>query len=200
MDSWNTAEQVELAQQMAMPQLTEMDQDELETMFRGVKGVTYKRGSDEVTDLREPLAEPDDMTIVTSPCHGYEPVKVPDDHTGAVLPGLRIRLRSVERTAFHPGVSVSGPEELQGHRGRPDGLPRETLMKGSSRKNCKFVRDTDSDVGHVTSMKGSSRKNCKSVRPGQRVVEVQTSMKGSSRKNCKPALMAREAMSSFSPQ
>jgi hypothetical protein len=26
-----------------------------------------------------PLVEPDDMTMVASPCHGFEPVKVADD-------------------------------------------------------------------------------------------------------------------------
>lgn len=81
-NSWHTAEQVELVQRMAIPQLIEMVQDDMATMFRGVKGMTYKRGSDEVPDLPEPLTEPDDMIIVTSPCHGYEPVKVPEDHSG----------------------------------------------------------------------------------------------------------------------
>jgi endogenous inhibitor of DNA gyrase (YacG/DUF329 family) len=81
-DSWNTAEQVELAQQTAMPQFMEMIQDDLEAMFRGVKGMTYKRRGDEITDQSEPLTESDDMVIVASPCHSYEPVKVPEDHTG----------------------------------------------------------------------------------------------------------------------
>jgi len=83
-DSWNTAEQVELAQQTAMPQLMGRVQDDLEAMFRGVKGMTYKRGGDEITDESEPLTESDDMVIVASPCHGYEPVKVPEDHTGSL--------------------------------------------------------------------------------------------------------------------
>lgn len=81
-DSWNTQEQVELAQQAAMPQIMGLVTDELESMFRGVKGLTYKRGNDEMPDESVPLTEPDDMVIVASPCHGYEPVKVPEDHTG----------------------------------------------------------------------------------------------------------------------
>lgn len=81
-DSWSTAQQVELAQQTAMPQFMEMIQDDLEAMFRGVKGMTYRRGGDEIIDQSEPLTESDDMVIVASPCHGYEPVKIPKDHTG----------------------------------------------------------------------------------------------------------------------
>lgn len=60
----------------------EMIQDDLEAMFRGVKGITHKRRDDEVSDQVEPLTEPDDMVIVASPRHSYEPVKVPEDHTG----------------------------------------------------------------------------------------------------------------------
>lgn len=81
-DSWSTSEQVELAQQAAMPQVMEMVQDDLEAMFRGVKGMTYTRGDDAVPDQSEPLTESDDMVIVASPCHSFEPVKVPEDHTG----------------------------------------------------------------------------------------------------------------------
>ena len=81
-DSWNTTDQVELAQQTVMPQVMEMIQDDLEAMFRGMKGMTYERGSDELTDQPEPLTELEDMVIVASPCHSYEPVKIPEDHTG----------------------------------------------------------------------------------------------------------------------
>ena len=65
-----------------MPFALGIVQDELEGMFRGMKGVEYKRGSEEPADLADPVVEPDDMTIVTSPCHDYEPVKVPEDHVG----------------------------------------------------------------------------------------------------------------------
>lgn len=83
-DSWNTAEQREFALDVAMPQVMDRVRDDLEAIFRGVKGITYKRGSDEVTEVPEPLVEPDDMTIVASPCHSYEPVKVPEDHPGVL--------------------------------------------------------------------------------------------------------------------
>lgn len=80
--SWNTVEQMELAQSMAMPQVMEMIQDDLEAVFRGMKGMTYKRGGDATFHQSEPLTEPNDMLIIASPCHSYEPVKVPVDHTG----------------------------------------------------------------------------------------------------------------------
>lgn len=82
LDSWHTTEQIEVARQIAMPQVMERVQDEMEAMFRGIKGMTYKRGRDQHTDDSEPLTELDDMSIVASPCHSYEPVKVPEDHTG----------------------------------------------------------------------------------------------------------------------
>ena len=71
-----------MAQQKAMPELMGMVQDQLDAMFRGVKGITYKRGHSEVVNESQPLVEPDDMVIVASPCHAYEPVKVPADHRG----------------------------------------------------------------------------------------------------------------------
>lgn len=83
-DSWNTPEQAELARQAAMPQLMGLVRDDLEKMFRGRKGITFKRGNDEFADESEPLIEPDDMIIVVSPCHAFEPVKIPEEHTGPV--------------------------------------------------------------------------------------------------------------------
>lgn len=77
-DAWHTPEQLELIEQAALGVVG----DELEAMFRGTKGVTYERGSGSGASDAEPLVEPDDMMIVSSPCHGYEPVKVPADHAG----------------------------------------------------------------------------------------------------------------------
>jgi hypothetical protein len=34
----------------------------------------------DTSDTPLPLTEPDDMVIVSPPCHAYELVKVPDDH------------------------------------------------------------------------------------------------------------------------
>lgn len=57
-DSWNTPEQVELFERAAMPVALEAVQEELESMFRGVKGFTYKRGRDEVAEPTEPSWSP----------------------------------------------------------------------------------------------------------------------------------------------
>lgn len=81
-DPWNTQEQVDLVEQMAMPQIMRHVNEDLDAMFRRMKGITYTRSADEYPDESVPLTEPDDMMIVASPCHGYEPVKVPEDHTG----------------------------------------------------------------------------------------------------------------------
>lgn len=83
-DSWNTRDQIEYAQQAAMPAAMNLIGDELEAAFRGAKGVRFKRGNTVASETPEPLVEPDDMTIVKSPCHDYEPVKVPEDHVGAL--------------------------------------------------------------------------------------------------------------------
>ncbi|WP_200938273.1 hypothetical protein [Aeromicrobium sp. Root472D3] len=80
LDSWYTTEQLEVAQQMAMPHVMGIVEDGLESMFRGVKGMTYERGNDILPDESEPLVEPNDMMIVASPCHSFEPVKIPADH------------------------------------------------------------------------------------------------------------------------
>lgn len=81
LDSWDTEAQIELAQQAAMPQIMGMVNDELASLFRGVKGLTYKPGTEQLPDESVPLTEPDDMVIIASPCHSYEPVKIPEDHT-----------------------------------------------------------------------------------------------------------------------
>ena len=36
----------------------------------------------DVADAPAPLVEPNDMEIVASPCHAYEPVKVPQELRG----------------------------------------------------------------------------------------------------------------------
>lgn len=78
-DSWWTQEQLDFAEQAAMPELGRAVEDEMKKMFKRSKHFTYKpgRGSD-FDDASVPLIEPDDMQIVASPCHSYEPIKVPD--------------------------------------------------------------------------------------------------------------------------
>jgi hypothetical protein len=77
-DSWWTQEQIEYTQGVAMPTALRFVQDELAAGFRRNKNITFKPGSD-IPAVPASLTEPDDMKIVTSPCHPYEPVKVPDD-------------------------------------------------------------------------------------------------------------------------
>lgn len=79
-DSWWTTEQIEYAQGVAAPQAMQVVANELAKAFKGMKNVTYKPGRIDSPDAPMPLTEQDDMVIVTSPCHAYEPVKVPDDH------------------------------------------------------------------------------------------------------------------------
>lgn len=79
-DSWFTPEQIDLIEKSVAPLALNTVQDELDATFRGMKGVEYKRGNAESFDTADPLVEPDDMTIVASPCHNYEPIKVPMDH------------------------------------------------------------------------------------------------------------------------
>jgi hypothetical protein len=53
----------------------------LDRAFRGVKGLTYKRGQLDEPDPPTALHEPNDMIILASPCHPWEPVKVPEEAT-----------------------------------------------------------------------------------------------------------------------
>lgn len=79
LDSWWTREQLDYAEGSMKPVAMQALADEFAKSFRGMKGVTYKPGRLDEADTPMPLTEPDDMVIVTSPCHAYEPVKVPDD-------------------------------------------------------------------------------------------------------------------------
>lgn len=83
-DSWSTPQQIELVERAAMSDMREIMHEEFASMFRGKKGIQYKRGRDEPLESAEPLVEPDDMTIVTSPCHPFEPIKISDDHAGTL--------------------------------------------------------------------------------------------------------------------
>ena len=80
--AWITDEQATLAEQAAMPQMISIIDDELKSVFRGVRGVSYKKGDDVAPEQPEPLTEPDDMVIVSPPCHAYEPIKLPEDVPG----------------------------------------------------------------------------------------------------------------------
>ena len=78
--SWWTKEQLDYARGVAMPEVERFAQDEIGKALRGLKSLgftttTHGGSSDEPV----PLTEPTDMEIVCSPCHAYEPIKVPLD-------------------------------------------------------------------------------------------------------------------------
>ena len=81
-DSWWTTEQLEFAQGAALPAVLTDLENEFGRAFKK-SGNRHLRiemtGHFDTPDAPSPLSEPDDMAIITSPCHGYEPVKVPED-------------------------------------------------------------------------------------------------------------------------
>jgi hypothetical protein len=85
MGSWWTQEQLEYAQGVAVPAATREIEQGLRDAFKSASTrhvrFDFKGGTD-APDVPAPLTEPDDMVIVTSPCHSYEPVKVPEDSAG----------------------------------------------------------------------------------------------------------------------
>ncbi|WP_221847973.1 MULTISPECIES: hypothetical protein [Micrococcaceae] len=81
-DAWYTPAQIELATSSALHVAHEAIHDSLESALRGRKGLTYKRSRAALEEVTDPLVEPDDMVIVASPCHDFEPIKVPEVHTG----------------------------------------------------------------------------------------------------------------------
>lgn len=84
-DSWWTQEQVAYTEGLATPAAMRYVQDELAAAFRGNKNLRFAPGTGrDLPDVPASLTEPDDMRIVASPCHGYEPVKVPDDSSGTL--------------------------------------------------------------------------------------------------------------------
>jgi len=83
--SWWTPEQLDYAQGAAMPQVAAYVEDELDAAFKGMNSKFLrfeKTGHIDTPAGPDPLVEPSDMVVVASPCHAYEPIKVPEDHTG----------------------------------------------------------------------------------------------------------------------
>jgi hypothetical protein len=86
-DSWWTAAQlvaIEAAQEMMLAHELGDAFKQLERDTRRNKFVQFEAGKIREPEPPEPITEPDDMAVVTSPCHSWEPVKVPDDHTGTL--------------------------------------------------------------------------------------------------------------------
>ncbi|MET3963099.1 hypothetical protein ABIE44_003033 [Marmoricola sp. OAE513] len=85
-DSWWTQAQLDLIQAEVSGHVGSQLNDMFDDAFRGLRGgglvrVETSGGFDDV-ETPEPLDEPDDMSIVASPCHGWEPVKVPENASG----------------------------------------------------------------------------------------------------------------------
>lgn len=86
-DSWWTQSQLDLAEAAAVAAATqELDEDfgaMIKDLNRGTSMVTFSlSGHIDPPDEPMPLTEPDDMEIIASPCHSYEPVKVPVELAG----------------------------------------------------------------------------------------------------------------------
>lgn len=78
---WMTQEQQEYARNLAISVLMQELGNELGDAFNGLNSQylrVEKTGSLDTPDVPMPLSEPDDMAIIVSPCHSYEPVKVLD--------------------------------------------------------------------------------------------------------------------------
>lgn len=84
-DTWWTPAQVEYVQGSAGPALDQSVQDLVDDTFKGSKGISFEQDRNFSLEIPtpEPLAEPDDMLIVESPCHSNEPVKVPESATAS---------------------------------------------------------------------------------------------------------------------
>lgn len=80
-EKWFTQAQVTYIHEASAPEILQLAHGELTAALRKAssKHFRFKPGNGpRIPEPPEPLMEPDDMTIVTSPCHGWEPVKVPD--------------------------------------------------------------------------------------------------------------------------
>lgn len=85
LDSWWTQEQIDYTRGVIAPAAARLVEDELKSTFKETRSKYVKvsvKGSVESPEVPAPLTELDDMVIATSPCHSYEPVKVPEDISG----------------------------------------------------------------------------------------------------------------------
>jgi hypothetical protein len=84
-ESWWTQEQINYAEGLAAPAVAREMQHELEQAFKRVKNDYFSiklTGGFDGPNQPLALTEADDMVVVASPCHAYEPVKVPESHRG----------------------------------------------------------------------------------------------------------------------
>lgn len=85
-ESWWTPAQLEYMDGASAPAVDRFIQDSIEDLFKGMKGVSFKRNGSFSRDVPTPqaLTEPDDMVIAEPPCHPNEPVKVPEESVAKV--------------------------------------------------------------------------------------------------------------------
>jgi hypothetical protein len=83
-DAWLTEEQLAYAMGVAAPTWMREIQRELKDVFGSSRrsGIRFEANDADIPEVPAPLAEPSDMQIIASPCHSYEPVKIPDDAAG----------------------------------------------------------------------------------------------------------------------
>jgi ribosomal protein S27AE len=84
-DEWWTDEQVALVEESMSGHAFREVTDTLEDKFRGIKGMTYRPSYEDEPVQPTPLHEPNDMLIVTPPCHVWEPIKVPEEATARIF-------------------------------------------------------------------------------------------------------------------
>lgn len=77
-DQWLTKEQVECAQRLALGESMRFLQDGFKELERKTSGnmVKFKVEKSDPVEPPLPLHEPEDMLIVQSPCHPWEPIKI----------------------------------------------------------------------------------------------------------------------------
>lgn len=79
-DSWWTQEQLDYIEQIALGVAIDELRDSFKRLERSSRGVLeFKASHGDDPEHPAPLHEPEDMAIVTSPCHAWEPVKIPSD-------------------------------------------------------------------------------------------------------------------------
>ncbi|MFF0310586.1 hypothetical protein ACFYSC_24405 [Streptosporangium sp. NPDC004379] len=81
LDEWWTQEQLDYSHGFAEPAAIRFALDELTSVFKRNKYIKIKPNNVGLPEVPVSLVEPDDMQIVASPCHSYEPVKVPNGLT-----------------------------------------------------------------------------------------------------------------------
>jgi hypothetical protein len=77
-DQWFTQDQVQYQHALVNFHMMDVVNAEMEKAFRGSNNLKYTPGKNDAPPPN-PLTEPDDMLIIESPCHPWEPVKVPQE-------------------------------------------------------------------------------------------------------------------------